>query len=180
MPQVLTKTRTKMIRKKETKETKWHVRRGSAKKQARTGKVTISSRVPFLKKKNKIKKGNFRLEPNDFSVLHMGPSEWETSHSFLFLKMNTENLNAYIIYTRHACMVSLRFTGPGKFVGWETRKGEGNRRRYQGPETGGKPSAAVTQTEQTEGNAPVYKHLSRYVYTEKVISIFALKASRSH
>lgn len=94
--------------------------------------------------------------------------------------MNTENLNAYIIYTRHACMVSLRFTGPGKFVGWETRKGEGNRRRYQGPETGGKPSAAVTQTEQTEGNAPVYKHLSRYVYTEKVISIFALKASRSH
>lgn len=110
----------------------------------------------------------------------MGPLERETSHSFLFLKMNTENLNAYIIYTRHACMVSLRFTGPGKFVGWETRKGEGNRRRYQGPETGGKPSAAVTQTEQTEGNTPVHKHLSRYVYTEKVISIFALKASRSH
>lgn len=67
--------------------------------------------------------------------------------------MNVENLNAYIIYTRHACMMSLwlSLSSPmtGEICGVGDKQGQEKRRHYQGLETGGKTFAAVTQMEET-------------------------------
>lgn len=61
-----------------------------------------------------------------------------------------------------------------RFVGWEMRRREGKARHYQGLETGGKPSAAVTQMEQTEGNSVLRKHTSHHVTTGKMVAILSL------
>lgn len=47
------------------------------------------------------------------------------------------------------------------------RRREGKGRCYQGSETGGKPSAAAIQMEQTEGNSST--HTAHHVTTEKNI-----------
>lgn len=66
-----------------------------------------------------------------------------------------------------------------RFVGWEMRRREGKARHYQGLEAGGKPSVAVIQMEQTEGNSVLCKHTSHHVTTGKIVAIFSLNTSHS-
>lgn len=99
MLHILSKTRTKMVMRKDTKKSKWHITGKKFQKWESMDKnltIPISFRMPIFT-------CNSGLEPSNFSTICiMRSSEWKMSHSFLFLKMNFEKPQClYYLYTPH-------------------------------------------------------------------------------